>query len=690
MRSDAQGLFWHTLHKVKAESKAKLKRTPPDPVWLSPDYLPGLEKAYEFPVELMTTQDLYHAAGRKHPLVFDCEVYGNYFLIGFRSYVTGKAWYAEMYEGDESLGILHKPFDDSQVRWIFDNCLVVGFHSKNYDMIVTAMALAGRSPLAIKLCSDRMIQEGEWGWQLLRSMKIKAVKADHIDLIEVAPLSASLKRYGARLHTPYLMDLPFHPNTRLSADQVAITRWYCVGKDLTSTALLFHNLEDQLALRSRLSNQHEIDLRSKSDAQIAEAIIAKQIHSWNAQKPQKPDIPEGTTYYYKPPAYLDFKSTELVDSLERIRVAPLVVNWNGRIEAPECLAKTKKKKNPLANVRIGVMDFTMGIGGMHSNESSVTHYSDDEYVLFDIDAISYYPMIILNQGLYPKHLGPNFLRVFKSIVDQRISAKKAKNKAVADSLKITINGTFGKLGSPHSIVSAPDLMLQVTITGQLSLLWLAEILWSAGIQVISGNTDGIVVKCPRRLIDTYKSIVKEWERGTNFEMESVEYASLHSRDVNSYIAVKTDRTIKSKGAFSNPWNDPKLASFQCHKNPTTTICLDAIEAFLTKGVPTHDTIRRSGDIRKFISVRDVKGGAVKDGVYLGKVARWYYSADAGGEIIYAKSGNKVARSEGARPCMDLPSSLPSDIDYGWYERECDSLLQDLGTDPALHLQTLRL
>ena len=49
-----------------------------------------------------------------------------------------------------------------------------------------------------------------------------------------------------------------------------------------------------------------------------------------------------------------------------------------------------------------------------------------------------------------------------------------------------------------------------------------------------------------------------------------------------------------------------------------------------------------------------------------------------GEIVYAKSGNKVSRTEGAKPCMDLPKEFPTDIDYDWYLRKCLTILNDIG------------
>lgn len=60
--------------------------------------------------------------------------------------------------------------------------------------------------------------------------------------------------------------------------------------------------------------------------------------------------------------------------------------------------------------------------------------------------------------------------------------------------KIQINGTFGKTGSPYSVLFAPTMLIQTTITGQLSLLMLIEWHEIYGIPVISANTDGVVIK----------------------------------------------------------------------------------------------------------------------------------------------------------------------------------------------------
>lgn len=47
-------------------------------------------------------------------------------------------------------------------------------------------------------------------------------------------------------------------------------------------------------------------------------------------------------------------------------------------------------------------------------------------------------------GLYPKAMGPEFLPVYKAIIEKRLAAKRAKDKTTDKGLKISINGAYGK------------------------------------------------------------------------------------------------------------------------------------------------------------------------------------------------------------------------------------------------------
>jgi hypothetical protein len=210
---------------------------------------------------------------------------------------------------------------------------------------------------------------------------------------------------------------------------------------------------------------------------------------------------------------------------------------------------------------------------------------------------------------------------------------------------------------------------------------LIEMIELANIPVISANTDGVVIRCPKSRYYDLDMVITMWEGKTGFVTEETRYSGLYSRDVNNYIAVKelkkddNQPEIKTKGVYCERGSAQNSV---LSKNPEGYICSEAVQQFLANGVPVHETIRDCRDIRKFVSVRTVKGGAEKDGVYLGKAVRWYYAKDETGTINYAMSGNKVPKSEGAKPLMTLPSELPIDLDVDWYINQALEILYEVG------------
>jgi hypothetical protein len=660
MRADAVGFFWNDAPVPKPPKPDKEKRQPPERTWERADYLPGIEEARRFPVELFTDHTLMSEIGNE--LVCDVECYTNYFEVGFMSLKTGRVAVFVMTTEQPAL-------DLQRIHWITQNFTLVTFNGNHYDMPMLAFALAGHDCKVLKQISDAIIVYQEAPWQIMRMWKVKKLRCDHVDIKEVCPLMGGLKAYAGRIGAPKMQDLPFNPATWLTPDQQLITTWYNVN-DMVNTAYVHSYLKEPLELRAKMSSEYGIDLRSKSDAQIAEAVIAMQIESMTGRRPSAPDIPVGTVYRYNVPPFLQFRTAGMQHAVDIVRNTMFVVGDDGRIAKPPELEGLQ--------VQIADMTYTLGIGGLHSTEKSISHRAVGGYKIKDIDMASFYPYIMLNQGLYPEHLGADFLMVFRRIVDRRIAAKKAGDKATANSLKITINGTYGKLGSPYSIIYAPDKLTQTTLTGQLAILMLIEWLETYGIQVISANTDGIAVKYHESKEGVVDHVVAEWSKVVDFVPEDTHYLAMYNKDVNNYIAVKTDGTCKTKGIYSNPWNDKKDVTDHLKKNPTGQVCIDAIEALLTKSVPLETSIRECKDLRKFMFLRRVKYGAVKDGEFLGTIVRWYYAVGSVGEIISAGSGHTVPMSEGAKPCMELPASLPNDINYDWYIQRAERHLRDIG------------
>lgn len=597
--------------------------------------------------------------------VVDVESYPNFFLVMFKDLDGGKVTRFQI-SPRSRLDV------DGLLRTMYGTT-TIGFNSLSYDLPMILLAVTGATARELKEASDDIVRGMRRG-DFAEKWSIAKHTFDHVDLIAVAPGKASLKLYAGRLHCRRLQDLPYDPNEEIDAAKAAEIARYCEN-DLDNTIELFRELGGQIKLREELSRKYRQDLRSLSDPQVAEAIVAAEVARIDGSRPRRPQSASGTRFRYKMPTWIDYRSEGLRNLKALMLETDFVVTSDGSVEMPE-------KLSGLA-IRVGGGTYRVGIGGLHSSETAATHLADDDTLLIDRDVASYYPSIILTQGLYPKHVGPSFLEVYRDIVRRRLAAKKAGDKVEAESLKVAVNGTFGKLGNQYSVIYSPDLMIQITMTGQLALLALVERVEDSGIDVVSANTDGLVIRCPRPREKDLAAIVAGWEKDSGFVTEETRYRAVYSKDVNNYIAIKEDGSTKNKGLYSNPWEKEGPNVFKLQKNPNATIVIEAVVAHLRDAAPLYYTISRCRDVRKFVSVRTVTGGAEQNGRYLGKVVRWYL-ARGGGIINYRKTGNKVPKTEGARPLMELPDEFPSDVNFDAYVREAEAMLYDLGvTRPRL-------
>lgn len=587
-------------------------------------------------------------------LIIDTECYSNYFLLSMLQLSTGNIRHFEL-TPDSNLNI-------ALVNKFMSGHTTVGFNSNSYDLPMISAALLGYTNAKLKELSDAIIGSKLPSWKICKDKGLQVRKFDHIDLIEVAIGTASLKIYGGRLNAQKMQDLPIDPNAVISSSQRAELRQYCEN-DLHTTALLYNELKPQIDLRTKMSEQYEVDLRSKSDAQIAETIITKEVSAITQKTYYKPILNDGITFRYLDPQIVTFKNGQLNEVFVKILEERFGLGANGSVVMPEWLRDTK--------IKIGQTEYQMGIGGLHSCEKSQYVRADDNHLLMDMDVASYYPSIILQQRLSPKSMGAPFLKVYQNIVTERLKAKKRGDKVTADVLKIAVNGSFGKLGSKYSALFAPDLLIQTTITGQLCLLMLIERVEAVGARVISANTDGIVIHCKKSLERAVELVAFHWMLDTSFDLERTDYKAIASANVNNYVAVKLDGKTKGKGVF---------AGQSIAKNPDDPIIAMAVADFIAHSTPLEETISACDDITKFVTVRRVQGGATWQGKYLGKAVRFYHATSVPSDLCihYATNSNRVPNSAGAKPLMDLPSEFPKDVDYHYYLTEAEKLLCEVG------------
>lgn len=673
----------------------------------------------------------------------DTECAWDYWLIKFRDIKTKQVTGYSIYPGSPPLPV-------QEIKDRLQRVQIITFNGMNYDMPMITLALTGADCETLKRANDNIIVGKMKPWTFYEYYGIRPlVGLDHIDLIEVVPgVRISLKTYMGCINSRKMQDLPFDPNARLTPWDRLVTSTYC-DNDLEGTDDLHrtviariklreainkkYNAEPQIGIKKRWCSydreygyfeevpywKSPIDVRSKSDAQIAEALFKFKL----PHKIEQRVIPHLTQFNYVAPSFIKFKTKQLQDILHNVQTLPFVISDKDQTYEDEVDADGKPYKTGIimpkevkqTRVHMGESIYKFGIGGLHSQEKAKSHYSrPGTCEITDHDVASYYPSLILMLAMFPPQIGLAFLEIYQEIYDERIDAKKKAAeckkagdhageqhyKAIADGLKIVLNGVFGKLGSKWSIFFSPEQMITVTITGQLALLMLIERLEECGIQVISANTDGIVLMTPDGMQWMRDNIIKQWELETQLVTEKTEYSSIHSRDVNNYIAFKYDGEYKAKGVFSEPGIH---ATSNNTKIPARSICSDAVIAYLRDGTPIESTIRNCKDIRRFLTVRNCKGGAVKYKLspmqkilrgsdaeefevkpevkeYLGKVVRYYYGIGEPFGIYDSKSGNKVADSNGAVPMMELLDHVPNDINYLRYENEAYKLLIDIGCE----------
>jgi len=611
------------------------------------------------PISYLSDAEIQQLAGGN--IIVDVEIYYNYYLILMMECSTNKC---VKFVIDRDTG---ECFNERKLSWIMLNYTTVGFNSWKFDLQLIWYSFINQNTQKLKELANDLTIGGMLTRDTQEKYQYQLFKMSHVDLIEVCPLQGSLKLYAGRLHAKRIQDLPFDHLELVEEWQKPIVDDYC-HNDLQSTKLTFDFCAERLKLRAEIGQEYNIDVMSKSDAQIAEAVISKELRKIKGGKLSDHGIKTGTTYTYDIPPYIQYATPSLLELLEKVKASKFVVNSYGYLDTPK----------PLEDciVKIGDLECKFGIGGLHSCENNIAYKADDEYIIVDKDVTSYYPEIILTCNLYPEHLGTAFLDVFRGFKNKRVEAKKLKQFTKDKGLKIFINGTSGKLNSVYSNIYSPKCYFQMTLTGQLAILMLAEMIVCQGMKVISANTDGIVIYCRKDQYETLEYWIKYWSELTKFNTEETQYQAYYGRDVNAYFALKLDGSVKVKGPYSEVGSQ---SGTQLDNNPITLICSDAIKALLSKGTPIEQTIKECKDITRFITLRNVKSpGAHKNGHYLGKVVRWYYAKGELGTINTVGTNNKVPMTEGGKPCMDLPETFPNDIDYDKYINITKEILYDIG------------
>ena len=257
----------------------------------------------------------------------------------------------------------------------------------------------------------------------------------------------------------------------------------------------------------------------------------------------------------------------------------------------------------------------MATGGLHSQDPPRALYSvppstggQDGYTYVHWDIASFYPSIMSVYHIAPAHLNEAiFTKLITWLKDTRVKAKHSKEpingipaKLMAEALKIVINSIYGKFSFEHGDLYDRMATLKVTINGQLMILMLCEELELNGIEVVSANTDGIVIKLRDDKRDIFNQIADSWKQYTGLGADSEEYRCYINRDINNYLIQETNGKVSYKGDFN-----PKMYIRDLSKGYDAPIVAKAVENYFLDNKPVMETLRECTDILDFCKTQNI-------------------------------------------------------------------------------------
>lgn len=350
--------------------------------------------------------------------------------------------------------------------------------------------------------------------------------------------------------------------------------------DIESTSELLNRCEKDVDLRIAIEDEYGVRVLSKDGVNIGMKILT-----------QKYLEKTGLTWW----DIKDLRSPMSVIPLKDV-ILPFIKydspilqrvldNMKNQIVSPG--RKGYENKFVFNNLR-----YSVGVGGIHSVNSPEIIIPRDDEMLIDIDVASLYPSMLIEYEFYPKHLGKEFLEVYKQIKDERIEAKHNGDKVKNETLKLALNGLSGNLQNEHNFCYSPFAVMQIRINGQLLLLMLAEKLTQIGCRIVQANTDGLFVLLKKDVYSKVNSICREWEQLTKLTLEEDRFKAMYQYAINDYFAITEDNKVKEKGMF--------ITTVKLGKGLTPKIIPKAVISFFKDGISVEDTIKNCTDIRDFL------------------------------------------------------------------------------------------
>ena len=392
------------------------------------------------------------------------------------------------------------------------NDLYCAYNGKHYDQFIYRSILLSLNPYDVSRYIIEYEQSG-WSYPMFKNSK----DGFYINQVDVAEITdGGLKFLESQMGEDIEeSEIDFNINRPLTVDEINKLFKYCIH-DVEQAMLVAHERFAKIESNLALIKKFNMPLKyiGCTGAQITERILkAKEQQQMMEQfNIRIPNTIELKKYKYVAEWYLDKNNHDYDKSLiTTISNVPCVFAW----------------------------------GGLHG---AIQKYIENG-LYFMIDVNSMYPSIMREYDLLSRTVTGENRNKFYQMIDDRLVYKKAKNKVMANAYKLIINSCYGAMKQMTNKLYDPLNANLICIFGQLFILDLCEHLEGL-CKLIQINTDGILIKITdESCIINIKDEIRKWERRTRLTMEIEEYTRIIQKDVNNYIAVKSDKSYKCKGAY---------------------------------------------------------------------------------------------------------------------------------------------
>jgi len=554
--------------------------------------------------------------------IYDIETYPNIFTFAVINPSNQTKWLFEISDRINQVEEL-KEFLSLLQRC---NAKMVGYNNIGFDYPIVHWIHTFKEQVSVELIYNKAMEIIDSDFNdYSHIIRGNNVLIKQIDLFKIHHFDNRAKRTSLKdleffMRMDNIQDLPYPPGTSLDdsqKDELIEYNWH----DVIATTYFWVRSLELISFRSMLSDRYDKDMTNHNDAKIGTEIFQLKLHNALIK-----------THDHRAAIQTHRATIDLADCI------PSYINF----EHPEFQRILNTFKNTTLygdnvkglfqnfNCTIDGLTYEFGAGGQHASRSGLFE-ANDEYCIVDLDVASMYPSVIIENNFYPEHLGEGFCPIFKELVDERKAV--GKNTPLGKGLKLSANGTYGKLGDKYSFVFDLKTLLSVTLTGQLVLSMLVEqIIKIPHSTILQTNTDGFTVLMLRRDIPFVKELVEWWENITHLEMEFNYYSRMWLKNVNSYIAEDAETgSLKSKKDYAY--------DLQPHQDSSALVVPKAIEHYLVHGQCIEDFIMNHKDKYDFCIRAKVPRNnklVMRWGLYgdqpLQRITR-YHIAKQGGSLV---------------------------------------------------------